>query len=97
MVLASLEYRVELPFAALPLGPFVSTGRRLTVAPFLAAGWAGGGLAGLPWRPSGEVRPVAGVAIEWFHRLIRIEGGVSLRTGQVGISIDLARAWWEVL
>lgn len=97
MALASLEYRVPVPFAALPLGSFVSTGAELTLAPFLSAGWAGGGIAGLPWRASGAIRPVAGLAIEWFHHLIRVEGGVSLRTGKLGVSVDLARAWWEIL
>jgi len=97
MVLASLEYRLPVPFVALPLGPFVSTGTQITLAPFVAAGWTGDGIAGLPWRASGQIRPVAGLALEWFHHLLRVEGGVSLRTGKVGVTVDLARAWWEVL
>jgi hypothetical protein len=95
--LAQLEYRVDAPFPALPLGAFVSTGNRVTVAPFLAAGWAGAGMTGLPWRPSGEVRPVAGLALEWLHRLIRIEAGASLRTGHLGVTVDVSREWWDVL
>ncbi len=97
MALASLEYRFDLPFPAVSLGAFASTGDRITVAPFLSAGWAGGPLPGLPWRPSGQLRPVAGLALEWFHRLIRAEAGVSLRTGALGVSIDFSREWWEVL
>jgi hypothetical protein len=37
------------------------------------------------------------VAVEWFHRLIRVETGVSLLTGQVGITVDVDREWWEIL
>jgi hypothetical protein len=95
--LGHLEYRIPVPFPAAPLGSFVSTGNRVTLAPFVAAGWAGRGIAGVPWRPSGEVRPVAGVALEWFHGLIRVEGGASLRTGNLGVSVDLNREWWDIL
>jgi hypothetical protein len=97
MLLASLEYRFDLPFPAIPLGAFASTGDRITVAPFLSAGWAGGPMAAVPWRPSRELRPVAGLALEWFHHLIRAEAGVSLRTGALGVSVDFSREWWEVL
>ncbi len=95
--LGQLEYRFPVPFPALPLGSFVSTGDRATLAPFVAAGWAGDGVPGVPWRPSGEVRPVAGAALEWFHGLIRVAGGVSLRTGHVGVSVDVNREWWDIL
>lgn len=95
--LGHLEYRLPIPFPALPLGSFVSTGNRATLAPFFAAGWAGEPVAGVPWGPSGEVRPVAGVALEWFHGLIRIEGGAALRTGHVGVSLDISREWWDIL
>ena len=96
--LGRVELRVPVPFPALPLGSFVSTGNRIVIAPFLAAGWAGGAVAGVPWRPSGgEVRPVAGLGLEWLHGLIRAEGGVSLKTGHFGLSVDVAREWWEVL
>lgn len=97
MALAAIEYRLPVPLFALPLGPFVSTGGEITLAPFVAAGWAGDAVAGLPWRPSGRIRPVAGLALEWFHHLLRVEGGVSLRTGAFGLSVDFARAWWDVL
>lgn len=96
--LSHLEFRVPVPFPALPLGSFVSTGNRIVLAPFVAAGWAGEGIAGVPWRPSrGEVRPVAGLGLEWLHGLIRLDGGVSLRTGHFGLSVDVSREWWEVL
>lgn len=97
MVLGWVEYRVEVPFPAIPLGAFASTGRRITLAPFLAAGWAGGGLPQVPWRPPGDIRPVAGLALEWFHHLLRLEGGVSLLTGGVGVTADLNREWWGIL
>jgi hypothetical protein len=96
--LGHLEFRLPVPFPALPLGSFVSTGKRILLAPFVAAGWAGGGVPDVPWRPSrGEVRPVAGLGLEWLHGLIRMEGGASLTTGRLGLSVDVSREWWEVL
>jgi hypothetical protein len=95
--LATIEYRLDAPVPALPLGAFVSTGRSITLAPFLASGWTGGMITGVPWRPSNGPRSVAGLALEWFHRLLRIEAGVSLETGKVGVTVDVSREWWEVL
>ncbi len=92
-----VEYRLAAPAPAIPLGPFFSTGTHLVIAPFFAAGVAGGPIPGLPWRATGEVRPVAGVALELFQRMVRVETGVSLRTGRVGVSVDVDREWWEIL
>jgi hypothetical protein len=97
MVLARLEWQREIPVPAIPLGPFASTGRTVTLAPFVAAGWAGRSDVRLPWRSSPGVRPVAGVALEWFLRLIRVEAGVGLRTGEAAVTIDIHPDWWDLL
>jgi hypothetical protein len=96
-LLAQLEWRFDVPVPAIPLGSFASTGRTLTVAPFLAVGYAGRPLPGLPWNRSAGLRPVAGLAVEGFMRLIRIEGGVGLRDGHVGVTVDINRDWWGLL
>ena len=96
-VLAHLEWRFEAPVPALGLGSFASTGRRMTIAPFLSAGYAGRSLAGLPWGDSDGVRPVAGLALEWFMRLLRVEAGIGLRDGRFGVTIDVNRDWWGLL
>lgn len=95
--LAQVEWRFEVPAPAIRLGSFASTGRRLTVAPFVAAGYTARALPGLPWNHSGGLRPVAGLAFEWFMRLIRVEAGVSLREGDVGVTVDINRDWWGLL
>ena len=95
--LAHLEWRFDVPAPAIPLGPFVSTGSRMTVAPFLELGVAGRPLTGLPWGGSNGVRPVAGLALELFMRLLRIEGGVGLRDGHTGLTVDINRDWWGLL
>jgi hypothetical protein len=97
MALLGIEYRIPLPVPALGLGPFASTGHELTLAPFLRAGWTGGSMDGLPWRVSDGARPVAGLALEWFHHLLRLEAGTSLHTGHWGLSLDVGPEWWEIL
>ena len=97
VALGQVEWRFEVPVPAISLGSFASTGRSMTVAPFIAAGVTGRPLPGLPWTGSDGVRPVAGVAFEWFMRLIRIEAGVGLRDGGFGLTVDVNRDWWGLL
>jgi hypothetical protein len=95
--LVHLEWRFEVPAPALPLGSFASTGRRMTLAPFIAAGYAGQPIPGLPWSDTDGLRPVAGVALEWLMRLIRVEAGIGLRDGDLGVTVDINRDWWGLL
>jgi len=97
MALARLEWRVDVPAPAIPLGSFASTGRTMTLAPFVAAGWIGGSEAGQAWVADRGVRPVAGVALDLFMRIIRVEAGVALRTGEIGFTVDINRDWWGML
>jgi hypothetical protein len=92
-----LELRFTVPVPPFPLGSFASTGRIMTVAPFLAAGASGRPIAGLPWAATDGVRPVVGVALEWFMRLIRVEAGMGLRDGNFGLTVDINRDWWGLL
>lgn len=97
LAFAHLEWRFEVPTPALALGSFASTGRRLTLAPFLAAGYAAEPFPALPWGGSDGIRPVAGLALEWLMRLVRIEAGVGLRDGRLGVTVDINRDWWGLL
>ena len=75
----------------------MSTGDRIFVAPFVAAGWSGGSIAAGVGSPSDGIRPVAGVALEWFHSLLRAEFGMSLRDGSFGVILDVNRDLWPIL
>lgn len=93
----AFEWRIPVPVPAIGLGDFVSTGRSAIVAPFIAAGWAGGELPELTWSTTGDPRLSAGVALELLYRLIRIEAGASLQTGDIGVTFDVGRIWWGAL
>jgi hypothetical protein len=97
VALGQLEWRFDVPVPAIGLGSFASTGRSMTVAPFFAAGVTGRPIGGLPWTASDGVRPVVGVAVELFMRLIRVEAGVGLRHGDFGLTVDVNRDWWGLL
>lgn len=96
-VVGHVEWQLPIPVPAISLGPAVSTGRRMIVSPFVAAGWAGGAVQGVPWQPSDGVRPVAGVGLEWFHRFFRIDLGVGLKDGNVSVVFDVTRDLWDIL
>ena len=97
VALGHLEWRFDMPAPALGLGSFASTGRRITLAPFVAAGYTADPLPGLPWDATGGVRPVVGLALEWFMRLIRVEAGIGVRDGGLGVTVDINRDWWGLL
>ena len=97
MAWASVEWRIPIPFPSLGLGAYASTGKTATLAPFVAAGWVDRPAPGMPWKASPGVRPVAGLASEWFMQLIRVEAGVALRTGEVAVTVDVNRLWWGIL
>ncbi|HEX6644383.1 MAG TPA: hypothetical protein VF037_06890 [Gemmatimonadales bacterium] len=96
-LLGHVEWRFTAPAPAIPLGSFASTGNTMVLAPFLAAGWTGREIPGGIGIATDGGRPVAGVAAELFMRLIRVEAGVALRTGEVGVTVDIGRDWWGAL
>lgn len=94
----TLEWRIPIPFPALPLGSFTSTGDRVFLAPFVAAGWTDGALPQfLPWRPTDGVRPVIGLGMEWFHSLFRADFATSLRDGGFRVVVGIRRDLWGIL
>ncbi|HET7041812.1 MAG TPA: hypothetical protein VFI13_07325 [Gemmatimonadales bacterium] len=97
MALGTLEWRLPIPVFAIPLGDFASTGHQATLAPFVEAGWADRGVPGLPWGATGGVRSSAGVALELFYGLVRVEAGRSFQARRFGVSFDVTRQWWGVL
>jgi hypothetical protein len=93
----SLDLRLPLGVPELPLGSFAGTGRTLTVIPFVAAGWVGEAVTLPLGAPARGLRPVVGLGLEWFHDLIRLDAGYGLRTGKVGVAVDVSRDFWDIL
>jgi hypothetical protein len=89
------SFPISLPSPDFPYSRYVRLPSRL--GPFVAAGIAGGDQTGLPWRATERVEPVAGLRLDLWGPLLRIELGVALRRGTVGASFDLHPDWWPVL
>lgn len=96
-VWVSADLRLPVGVPEIPLGSLAGTGRTATLVPFVAAGWTGGAVAGAPGAPARGIRPVVGLGLEWPHDLLRIDVGVSPRTGSVGLAVDVSRAFWDIL
>jgi hypothetical protein len=69
---------------------------RLTVAPFVAAGWSDVPPANVPWTATGDPRVSVGVALEWLG-LIRFDFGYGLGGGEFTVLFDLSRDFWPIL
>jgi hypothetical protein len=96
-VFASVDLRLPVRVPDIPLGSYAGTGRTASLVPWVAAGWTGGFVAGTPGAPARGIRPVVGVGLEWPHDLLRIDVGISPRTGRVGVVADVSRTFWDIL
>jgi hypothetical protein len=96
MALARLEWRIPVPFVSLGVGPYTRTPRQLTVAPYVAAGWASRPVAGAPGIATPQIRVTPGLAFEWLG-VFRFEAGLATETRRVGFAFDVTRDLWSIL
>ena len=96
MGLVHVEWRAPVPFVSLGVGPYARTPRTLTVAPYVAMGWADRPVAGTPWAATPGARVTLGLAFECFG-VLRLEAGYGAETSRVGLAFDVARDFWAIL
>jgi hypothetical protein len=94
--LLHLEWRVPVPFVSVGLGPYARTPRTLTVAPYVAAGWAADPVAGTPWTATPGTRITLGLAFEWLG-VFRWDAGFGTATHRVWLAFDVTRDFWGIL
>ncbi len=94
---AEVAVPIRLGIPAPGLGRWGSDLLASQLTPYLAGAVAGGELPGLPWRPSDGVEPVAGVRLDLWGPLLRLEVGWALRRGTVGLTLDAHPDWWPLL
>lgn len=92
-----VEWQIAVPVPEIRLGSVITSGDRMMLAPFAGGGIASSAISGVPWIQSGGVRPVVGLAWEWFHRLVRVEAGYSVRDARWRFGFDLSRELWGIL
>jgi hypothetical protein len=67
------------------------------IAPFIAAGIAGGDEPGMPWRATDRIEPSAGLRLDLWGPLIRLAAGMALRTGRAEVVLDIHPDWWRLM
>jgi len=93
--LAHVEWRLLAPFPSISVGA-ARTPARITLAPFVAAGWVDRPVVGTPWLATPEVRVTTGVGVEWLG-VFRVEAGYGIQSRRVHVAFDVTRDFWSVL
>ena len=96
VALLHAELRVPVPFVRMAAGPYARTPGTITLAPYLAAGWADEPVAGTPWRPTPGARVTMGVGVEWLG-VFRVEAGYGLESQRARVAFDITRDFWDIL
>src|SRR5207245_11406918 len=84
MGLMHVEWRVPVPFPSLGVAPYARTPRTVTLAPYVAVGWADRPVAGTPWVPTEGARRPLGLGVEW-QGVVRCEAGLGLAAARMVI------------
>jgi hypothetical protein len=90
-----LEWRVPTPFPGLSFG-VARTPSSITLAPYVAAGWAERPVTGTPWRATPGVRVTVGLGLEWLG-VFRVEAGYGVQSRRAHVAFDVTRDFWSVL
>ena len=96
MALVHVEWRLPVPFVSIGLGSYARTPRTLTVAPYVAAGWADQPVPGTPWAATPGARLTLGLALEWLG-IFRLEAGLDTERRRTRFALDVTRDLWSVL
>jgi hypothetical protein len=98
------EWRVPVPFVAVPLGKYGETPRRATLAPYVHAVLVGGSArdhASAYARPITAavdgVYPTIGISTVLFYDLLRVDVARGLRDGRWRFGLDVDRSFWGIL
>ena len=91
-----LEWRAQVPAPAISLGRFGRIPGQATLAPFAQATLARRALSGDTSHPTG-IYPSAGLALQPFFDLMRIQLARGLRNGRWSLNVDVSRDFWGIL
>lgn len=89
------HHPIHLP--APPVGRLNRVPLASRLGPFVAVGVAGGSIPGSPWQGGGTIESVLGVRADLWGPLLRVEAGISVRTGKMGVTFDVHPDWWPLL
>ncbi len=96
VALLHVEWRIPAPFPSISLGAAARTPGSITLAPFIATGWADAPVANTPWRATPGARVTTGVGLEWLG-VFRLEVGYGAQSGHTRVAFDVTGDFWSVL
>jgi hypothetical protein len=91
-----VEWRLPVGGFGIPAGRYGRLPASLTLAPYVAAGWASRSLAATPWLPTPEPRITVGVGLELLG-LVRVEAGFGTQSRRAHVTFDVSRDFWDIL
>jgi hypothetical protein len=91
-----VEWRTPIPFVPVPLGRFGKVPGEATIAPFIQGTLIRRAYDLDSVHPSG-VYPSAGLALQPFYEMLRVQVARGLRNGQWKLNVDVSRDFWGVL
>ncbi|HYX81191.1 MAG TPA: hypothetical protein VE714_02285, partial [Gemmatimonadales bacterium] len=95
VALVHVEWRTSIPFLRLRAGPARTPGT-ITLAPYVASGWADEPLLLSPWRVTAGTRITLGLAAEWLG-VFRLEAGYGVQSRRMRVAFDVTRDFWDIL
>jgi len=95
LVSQRIEWRTAIPAPAISLGRFGRVPGRATLAPFVQGTFLSPAAVDLT-HPAG-IYPSAGVAVQPFFDLVRLQLARGLRNGAWRFDVDVSREFWSVL
>ncbi|MGH7582098.1 MAG: hypothetical protein ACREL5_02595 [Gemmatimonadales bacterium] len=97
IALAQVAWELPVPIPTPPVPASRYAPLPSTLSPFIAGGIAGGSVAGTPWLGTRRIEPVAGLRLDLWGPMLRIETGISLRTGHADLIVDVHPDWWPLM
>ncbi|MEO8336050.1 MAG: hypothetical protein ABI664_13815 [bacterium] len=93
---ARLEWRTQIPAPAVSLGRFGRVPGQATLAPFVQGTFIRRVLSADVDHPTGGY-PSAGIAMQPFFDLLRLQLARGLRNGRWSLNVDVSRDFWGIL
>jgi len=90
------EWRVPVRGLEIGVGALGRLPAALTLAPYVAAGWADRPVTGTPWVATPGTRVTLGLGFEILG-VVRVEAGYGLQSRRARFALDVTRDFWDIL
>jgi hypothetical protein len=93
---AHAEWRVPVRGLDVAVGSYGRLPAAITLAPYVAAGWADRPVPNTPWAATSGARVTLGLGLEILG-VVRLETGYGLQSRRARFALDVTRDFWDIL